>query len=70
MKNVRIGRDKTRQQQLDQPEGQSGQEDQTRETIRLRVRQMLSDSPTEQNKEPIVKGKIFLHLKPNIFLIP
>ncbi|XP_037833780.1 TOG array regulator of axonemal microtubules protein 1 isoform X2 [Kryptolebias marmoratus] len=59
VKNVRIGRDKSRQQRLDQPEGQSGQEDQTREKIRLRVRQMLSDSSTEQNKEPAIKD---LHL--------
>lgn len=66
---MRTGRDKTRQQQLDQPEGQSGQENQTREKIRIRVRQMLSDSPTEQNKEQVVKGKIFLHLKSNNFLI-
>lgn len=56
---MRIGRDKTKQQGLDQPEGQSGQEDKTRERIRLRVRHMLSNSSTEQNKEPIIKGGMF-----------
>ncbi|XP_037551179.1 TOG array regulator of axonemal microtubules protein 1 [Nematolebias whitei] len=55
VKNLRTGRDKTRQQGLDQPEGQSGQEDKTKERIRLRVKQMLSDSSTEQNKELIIK---------------
>lgn len=62
MKNLRTGQDKTRQQGLDQPEGLSGQEDKIKERIRLRVKQMLSDSSAEQNKEPIIKGGTFFSM--------
>uniref|UniRef100_UPI0037E90F07 TOG array regulator of axonemal microtubules protein 1 isoform X3 n=1 Tax=Semicossyphus pulcher TaxID=241346 RepID=UPI0037E90F07 len=59
VKNTRFPRDKMRLQGLDQPEGQFVQGDQTREKIRHRVRQMLSDSPTEENRALIIKD---LHL--------
>ncbi|XP_023258521.1 TOG array regulator of axonemal microtubules protein 1 isoform X1 [Seriola lalandi dorsalis] len=59
IRNARVGRDRMRQQHLDQQEGQSGQGDITRDKIRHRVRQMLSDSPTEENKALIIKD---LHL--------
>ncbi|KAM4542880.1 TOG array regulator of axonemal microtubules protein 1 [Odontesthes bonariensis] len=55
VKNVRLGRNKTRLQRLDQLGDQLSQEDQTRDKIRHRVRQMLSDSPTEENKELLIK---------------
>ncbi|XP_033978823.1 TOG array regulator of axonemal microtubules protein 1 isoform X1 [Trematomus bernacchii] len=58
-KNARFHRDKMRRQGLDQQEGQCSQADVSRDTIRHRVRQMLSDSPTEENRELIIKD---LHL--------
>uniref|UniRef100_A0A096MBZ0 TOG array regulator of axonemal microtubules 1 n=1 Tax=Poecilia formosa TaxID=48698 RepID=A0A096MBZ0_POEFO len=48
MRIVRRGRDKTRAQNLEQFEDLSGRGDETRDKIRHRVRQMLSDSPTEE----------------------
>lgn len=57
VKNARFSRDKMRLQRLDQSEGQLGQGDHTRDKIRHRVRQMLSDSPTEENRVLIIKGK-------------
>ncbi|XP_037602306.1 TOG array regulator of axonemal microtubules protein 1 isoform X1 [Sebastes umbrosus] len=59
VKNARFNRDKTRLQCLDQQEGQCAQADHTRDKIRHRVRQMLSDSPTEENRVLIIKD---LHL--------
>ncbi|XP_042357180.1 TOG array regulator of axonemal microtubules protein 1 isoform X2 [Plectropomus leopardus] len=59
MKNARFNRDKTRLQGLDQQEEQCSQADHKREKIRRRVRQMLSDSPTEENQMLIIKD---LHL--------
>ncbi|KAM8736292.1 TOG array regulator of axonemal microtubules protein 1 isoform 1-T1 [Acanthopagrus schlegelii] len=59
VKNSRFGQDKTRLQCLEQQEGQFSQGDHTREKIRHRVRQMLSDSPTEENRALIIKD---LHL--------
>ncbi|XP_029982201.1 TOG array regulator of axonemal microtubules protein 1 isoform X2 [Sphaeramia orbicularis] len=57
-RNTRFSRDKMRLHHLDQPEGHS-QVDQTREKIRHRVQQMLSDSSTEDNRLLIIKD---LHL--------
>ncbi|XP_068577661.1 TOG array regulator of axonemal microtubules protein 1-like isoform X2 [Cebidichthys violaceus] len=54
-KNARFSRDKTRLQCLDQQEGQCSPVDHTRDQIRQRVRQMLSDSPTEENRALIIK---------------
>ncbi|XP_043999603.1 TOG array regulator of axonemal microtubules protein 1 isoform X1 [Gambusia affinis] len=54
MRIVRTGRDKTRAQNLEQFEELSGRGDETRDKIRHRVRQMLSDSPTEGNEELII----------------
>ncbi|XP_070776477.1 TOG array regulator of axonemal microtubules protein 1 [Enoplosus armatus] len=59
VKNARFSRDKMRLQSLDQQEGQFSQVDHTRDKIRHRVRQMLSDSPTEENRALIIKD---LHL--------
>lgn len=59
VKNARFSRDKMRLQCLDQQEGQLSQGDRTRDKIRHRVRQMLSDSPTEENRVLIIKD---LHL--------
>ncbi|KAK1894324.1 TOG array regulator of axonemal microtubules protein 1 [Dissostichus eleginoides] len=59
VKNARFHRGMMRQQGLDQQEGQCSQADVSRDTIRHRVRQMLSDSPTEENRELIIKD---LHL--------
>ncbi|XP_044021433.1 TOG array regulator of axonemal microtubules protein 1 isoform X2 [Siniperca chuatsi] len=59
VKNARFSRDKMRPQCLDQQEGQFSQGDLTRDKIRHRVRQMLSDSPTEENRILITKD---LHL--------
>ncbi|KAM7403929.1 hypothetical protein PAMA_004375 [Pampus argenteus] len=59
VRNARFNRDKMRLQSLDQSEGQFGQGEQTRDKIRHRVRQMLSDSPTEDNRVSIIKD---LHL--------
>lgn len=56
VKNARFSRDKMQLQCLDQ-QGQFSQEDHTRDKIRHRVRQMLSDSPTEENRVLIIKGK-------------
>ncbi|XP_041828008.1 TOG array regulator of axonemal microtubules protein 1 isoform X2 [Melanotaenia boesemani] len=58
VRNVRLGRHKTRLQHLDQLEDHLSQ-DQTKDKIRHRVRQMLSDSSTEENRELIIKD---LHL--------
>ncbi|XP_054469760.1 TOG array regulator of axonemal microtubules protein 1 isoform X2 [Anoplopoma fimbria] len=55
VKNARFSRDKMRLQCLDQQEGQCSQVDHTRDKIRQRVRQMLSDSPTEENRLLIIK---------------
>ncbi len=57
VKNARFSRDKMQLQSLDQQEGQFSQRDHTRDKIRHRVRQMLSDSPTEENRLLIIKGK-------------
>ncbi|XP_023208932.1 TOG array regulator of axonemal microtubules protein 1 isoform X3 [Xiphophorus maculatus] len=54
MRIVRTGRDKTRAQNLEQFEELSGRGDETRDKIRHRVRQMLSDSPTEGKEELII----------------
>lgn len=54
-KKARFGRDKMRLQRLDQQEGHSAEGDNSRDKIRHRVRQMLSDSPTEENR--FIKGK-------------
>uniref|UniRef100_H2MRQ5 TOG array regulator of axonemal microtubules 1 n=1 Tax=Oryzias latipes TaxID=8090 RepID=H2MRQ5_ORYLA len=59
VKSMRLGRHKTKLQRLDQLEVQLTQGDQNREIIRHRVRQMLSDSPTNESKALIIKG---LHL--------
>ncbi|XP_074547737.1 TOG array regulator of axonemal microtubules protein 1 isoform X2 [Halichoeres trimaculatus] len=59
VKNTRFCRDRMWLQGLDQQEGQLLQEDQRREKIRHRVRQMLCDSPTEQNRALNIKD---LHL--------
>ncbi|XP_068436112.1 TOG array regulator of axonemal microtubules protein 1 isoform X2 [Clinocottus analis] len=59
VKNARYSRDKMRLPCLDQHEGQCSQVDHTRDKIRQRVRQMLSDSPTEENRVLIIKD---LHL--------
>lgn len=56
MKNARFGRDKMQPQHLDQQEEHSGDRDNARDKIRHRVRQMLSDSPTEENRVLIIKG--------------
>ncbi|XP_069008075.1 TOG array regulator of axonemal microtubules protein 1 isoform X2 [Embiotoca jacksoni] len=58
-KNARLGRDKSWLQHLDQLDGQFTEGDQARDKIRHRVRQMLSDSPTEENRVLIIKD---LHL--------
>lgn len=57
VKNARFSQDKMQLQCLDQQEGQFNQGDHTRDKIRHRVRQMLSDLPTEENKLLIIKGK-------------
>ncbi|XP_078031132.1 TOG array regulator of axonemal microtubules protein 1 isoform X1 [Epinephelus lanceolatus] len=59
VKNSRFNRDKTRLQCLEQQEEQCSQADQKREKIRHRVRQMLSDSPTDESRALIIKE---LHL--------
>ncbi|XP_047201173.1 TOG array regulator of axonemal microtubules protein 1 isoform X4 [Girardinichthys multiradiatus] len=55
VRNVRRGRNKTRLNNLDQFEDLSDRGDETRDKIRHRVRQMLSDSPIEGNKESVIK---------------
>lgn len=55
VRNARFGRDKIRLQCLDQQKGQSVKGDHARDKIHQRVRQMLSDSPTEENKVLIIK---------------
>ncbi|KAM4723967.1 TOG array regulator of axonemal microtubules protein 1 isoform 2-T3 [Anableps anableps] len=55
IRNVRRGRDKTRLQNLEQFEELSDRGDEARDKIRHRVRQMLSDSPTDGNKESVIK---------------
>uniref|UniRef100_A0A3Q1HFT5 TOG domain-containing protein n=1 Tax=Anabas testudineus TaxID=64144 RepID=A0A3Q1HFT5_ANATE len=59
VKNSRFGRDKLQPQNLDQQEEHSGQGNNAQDMIRHRVRQMLSDSPTEENRILIIKD---LHL--------
>lgn len=49
-RHVRRGRDKSRLENLEQFEELSDRGDDTRDMIRHRVRQMLSDSPIEGNK--------------------
>uniref|UniRef100_A0A1A7XBY7 Family with sequence similarity 179, member B n=1 Tax=Iconisemion striatum TaxID=60296 RepID=A0A1A7XBY7_9TELE len=63
VKRVRLGRDRTKPQRLDQLEGRPGQEDHTGDKIRHRVRQMLFESPAEQDKEPFITD---LHLNGNM----
>lgn len=58
-KNARFSREKMKLQCLDQQEEQFSQGNHTRDKIRHRVRQMLSDSPTEENRLLIIKD---LHL--------
>nr|XP_040054780.1 TOG array regulator of axonemal microtubules protein 1 isoform X2 [Gasterosteus aculeatus aculeatus] len=53
--NGRFSRNKTRLQCLDQQEGRCSQVDPARDKIRQRVRQMLCDSPTEDNRALISK---------------
>ncbi|XP_076017819.1 TOG array regulator of axonemal microtubules protein 1 [Genypterus blacodes] len=55
VRTVRVNRDK----RVDPSEGQFAQEDPAREKIRLRVRQMLSDAPAEENTVLLFKD---LHL--------
>ncbi|XP_029350108.1 TOG array regulator of axonemal microtubules protein 1 isoform X2 [Echeneis naucrates] len=56
VKNARFSQDRMQQQCLDQQKGQSGQaEENKHDNIRHRVRQMLSDSPTEKNGALIMK---------------
>ncbi|KAF3844714.1 hypothetical protein F7725_007877 [Dissostichus mawsoni] len=57
VKNARFHRDKMRRQGLDQQEGLCSQADVSRDTIRHRVRQMLSDSPTEENRDTLASTK-------------
>uniref|UniRef100_A0A1A8N1V1 Family with sequence similarity 179, member B n=3 Tax=Nothobranchius pienaari TaxID=704102 RepID=A0A1A8N1V1_9TELE len=57
VKRVRLGRDRTKPQRLDQLEGHPGREDHVGDKIPHRVRQMLS--PAEKNKEPFITD---LHL--------
>lgn len=57
VKNARFSREKMQLQCLDQQEGLFNQGDLTRDKIRHRVRQMLSDLPPEENKELLIKGK-------------
>ncbi|XP_023140257.2 TOG array regulator of axonemal microtubules protein 1 [Amphiprion ocellaris] len=59
LKNTRFCQDKTRLQRLDQLDSHLTQGDHAREKIRHRVRKMLSDSPTEENKPLNIKD---LHL--------
>ncbi|KAM6912549.1 TOG array regulator of axonemal microtubules protein 1 [Xenentodon cancila] len=59
VKNTRFGWDQARLQSLDQLDNQLSQGDQAREKIRHRVRQMLSDSPTGENGDLVIKD---LHL--------
>ncbi|KAM9708824.1 TOG array regulator of axonemal microtubules protein 1 [Menidia menidia] len=54
-KGVRLGRNKTRLQRLDQLEDLLCLGDQSRDKLRHRVRQMLSDSPVEENRELLIK---------------
>lgn len=56
-KNTRHSRDRMQLDCLEQFEGPIGQEDPSRIKIRHRVRQMLSDVPTEENKALLFKGK-------------
>lgn len=61
MKNSRFSRDKMQPQHLDQQEEHSGDGGNARDKIRHRVRQMLSDSPTEENRVLIIKGMEILN---------
>ncbi|XP_075874412.1 TOG array regulator of axonemal microtubules protein 1 isoform X1 [Nelusetta ayraudi] len=58
-KNTRLSRDRIQLDCLEQFEGPLGQEDPSRVKIRHRVRQMLSDVPTEDSKALLFKD---LHL--------
>lgn len=58
IRSVRLSREKLRQQYTNLPDDQD-QRDQTRERIRHRVQQMLSDSPTSENMPLFIKD---LHL--------
>ncbi|XP_028994743.1 TOG array regulator of axonemal microtubules protein 1 isoform X2 [Betta splendens] len=55
VRNTRFGRDKMQPQHLDLQEGHAVQGDYERDKIRHRVKQMLSDSPTEENRVLIIK---------------
>ncbi|KAK2891645.1 TOG array regulator of axonemal microtubules protein 1 isoform X1 [Channa argus] len=57
VKNGRFGQDKLQLQNLGKQDGRQG--DSARDKIRHRVRQMLSESPTEENRVLIIKD---LHL--------
>lgn len=56
VKNARFSREKMQLQCLDQQEGQANQGDHTRDKIRHRVRQMLSDLPAVEDKV-LIKGE-------------
>ncbi|CAN9502262.1 unnamed protein product [Ophioblennius macclurei] len=58
-RNARPCQDRTREQRLDQADGPFGQQDPAREKPRYHVRQILSDSPTDDNPAVIFKD---LHL--------
>lgn len=57
VKNARFSREKMQLQCLDQQEGPFNQGDHARDKIRHRVRQMLSDLPTEEDKVLLIKGE-------------
>lgn len=70
IRTVRLSRDKVLQQCTNQS-GDQDQRDQTRERIRHRVQQMLSDSPTSENMPLFIKdlhlnGSTLSYTKPNI----
>ncbi|KAG7511268.1 TOG array regulator of axonemal microtubules 1 isoform X2 [Solea senegalensis] len=67
VKDAKFSRDRLRLQRLDQQEGQCGHGDNTRDKIRHRVRQMLSDSPTKEDGGLIMKD---LHLSSSRILSP
>lgn len=72
IRTVRLSRDKVRQQCTNQS-NDVDQTDQTRERIRHRVQQMLSDSPTSENMPLFIKdlhlnGSTLSSTKPNISL--
>lgn len=65
-KNTRLSRDRIQLDCLEQFEGPLGQEDPSRVKIRHRVRQMLSDVPTEDSKALLFKGKSNINAIKNI----